>query len=58
LPQAHVVPAFDHFADVDFVGIAYVCMSHRFALLQCIWVPSPPPTTLAQPAEMYANDIR
>lgn len=23
LPQAHIVPAFDHFADFDFVGIAY-----------------------------------
>jgi hypothetical protein len=30
LPQAHVVPAFDHLADFDFVGIAYVCVSHRF----------------------------
>ena len=29
-PQAHVVPALDHFADFDFVGIAYVCVSHRF----------------------------
>jgi len=32
LPQAHVVPAFDRFADFDFVGIAYVCVSHRFSL--------------------------
>ena len=25
------MPAFDHFADFDFVGIAYVCVSHRFS---------------------------
>jgi hypothetical protein len=30
LTQVHVVPAFDHFADFDFVGIAYVRVSHRF----------------------------
>src|SRR6516162_11560454 len=33
LSQAHVVPAFDHFADFDFVGVAYVWVSHRFSLL-------------------------
>ena len=37
LPQAHVVPAFDHFSDFDFVGIAYVCVSHSFPLLQFIY---------------------
>ena len=31
LTQVHVVPAFDHFADFDFVGIAYVCVSHHLA---------------------------
>jgi hypothetical protein len=30
LSQAHVVPAFDHFTYFDFVGIAYVWVSHRF----------------------------
>jgi hypothetical protein len=30
LTQAHVVSTFDHFADVDFVGIANVCVSHSF----------------------------
>ena len=31
--RKRMLPAFNHFADFDFVGIAYVCMSHCFSLL-------------------------